>query len=287
MANYTEAPINAKAHTSPNGATHSTMTEPHYDNADAEDDESDVSMDSDSDDDENDPKIHVNTAQLIQSHGGIKSFRTQNVQQDDAGSSKQDLDKSHTGDQDIMDTSGMESYRRPRLVDGHQAFRKDDGHLLLDLSLLPAEIWHHIFTFTPPRTLGRLLQVNKVFNAYLDSSSLVPSPPATNLPISAAKILDPKTIWSVSRKLYRPGMPTPLTGMSELDMFRLACMNSCQFCGKVSASDTHGNDIWHSGPGQEGIHPIWPFSIRACGNCLQAKSIKASYHFSSSRLHSN
>ncbi|XXG99088.1 ARP2/3 actin-organizing complex subunit Sop2 [Hypoxylon texense] len=37
----------------------------------------------------------------------------------------------------------------------------------LDKSLLPAEIWHRIFTFTPPRTLGNLLCVNKLFNAYL------------------------------------------------------------------------------------------------------------------------
>lgn len=276
MANYTEASTSNSIHGLSDGPTSTNMNETRYDNAEGNDDESDVSMDSDSDEDMDDSHIHVNTTQIIPQFKEIGSS-TPGSQYNGDKSANRTLQQSDTEEQDLMDTSGMEDSKRPRLDDGHQVFRKDDGHLFLDRSLLPAEIWHHIFTFIPPRTLGRLLQVNKVFNAYLESSSLVNSPRATYLQISAVKALDPKTIWRESRKLFRPSMPAPLPGMSDLDMWRLACSSSCQFCGKVSTSGALGNDIWHSGPGEQGVHPIWPFSIRACGNCLREKSVKASF----------
>ncbi|KAK8049109.1 hypothetical protein PG994_010839 [Apiospora phragmitis] len=39
-----------------------------------------------------------------------------------------------------------------------------------DRSLLPAEIWQHIFTFVPPRELGNLLLTNRAFHSYLNTS---------------------------------------------------------------------------------------------------------------------
>lgn len=148
-----------------------------------------------------------------------------------------------------------------------------DGHLRQDRSLLPAEIWHHIFTFTPPRALGILLRVNKSFNTYLDPSSSDKS--IIPLSRSAAQILKPDAIWQASRRLFRGGMPSPLTGKSELDMWKLACYASCQFCGRTrQPSNVFPLDEWHPGPGENCVLPIWPFAVRSCGPCLQQRSIK-------------
>jgi len=148
-----------------------------------------------------------------------------------------------------------------------------EGHLRQDKSLLPAEIWHHIFTFSPPRVLGLLLRVNKSFNAYLDPSSS--GNPILPLSRSVAQILNPDAIWRASRRLFRPGMPSPLIGKSELDMWKLACSSSCQFCGKNrQPGPMFPLDQWHPGPGENGIVPIWSFGIRTCGLCLQEQTSK-------------
>lgn len=139
-------------------------------------------------------------------------------------------------------------------------------------SLLPAEIWHHIFTFIPPRTLGLLLRVNRSFNAYLDPSSSDDS--MTPLSQSAVPILKPDHIWRASRRLFRPGMPGPLQGKSELDMWKLACAISCRFCGKKQSNQTVWSDKWHPGPGESGVVPIWPLGVPACGPCIQSRSLK-------------
>lgn len=146
-----------------------------------------------------------------------------------------------------------------------------------DKSLLPAEIWHHVFTFCPPRVLGILLRVNQAFNAYLDPSSSDPS--VNPLPRSALKLLSADTIWAASRRLFPlPGMqtmPAPLLGKSELQMWKMVCGSLCQFCfkkGKVAASV----DKWHPGPGENGVSPILSLGIRSCGACLQQNSTKVS-----------
>ncbi|KAF5531187.1 hypothetical protein FMEXI_13116 [Fusarium mexicanum] len=48
---------------------------------------------------------------------------------------------------------------------------------------LPGQIWQHIFTFVPPRDLGRLLAVNKLFHAFLSPIS-THSPSQKTLPSS-------------------------------------------------------------------------------------------------------
>lgn len=154
------------------------------------------------------------------------------------------------------------------------------GNLKEDRSLLPAEIWHNIFIFTPPRMLGSLLQVNKIFNFYLDPSSTVNKPTIEPLSTSVAKFLDPDSIWQASRALFRPGMPTPLAGFSELDMWKLVCQKSCQFCHTTSAHEAfHPRDQWHSGPGEKGVRIIWSFAIRSCASCLVKNCMKVSISF--------
>ncbi|KAI1373601.1 hypothetical protein F4677DRAFT_211621 [Hypoxylon crocopeplum] len=142
--------------------------------------------------------------------------------------------------------------------------------LLSDIPLLPAEIWHHIFTFTPPGTLGNLLRTNKLFNAYLDPSSRYqckypPSPSRTSL-----SLLKPDTIWQLSRRRFWHRMPAPLQHNTELDMWRLACGIKCQFCGKA-------NPVSPTSPGDQrrhAAHPVWAFALRSCGPCLVKNTIK-------------
>jgi hypothetical protein len=173
--------------------------------------------------------------------------------------------------------SQKENWKRLKPDDEIQSLRTSHGSLRLDKSLLPAEIWHHIFTFIRPRSLGLLLRVNKCFNAYLDASSPFTAS-HTPLSKSASKILRPDAIWKASRVLFRPGMPGfmpgPLAKKSELDMWRLACSSTCQFCGKKQQPNSHPTDQWHPGPGENGNAPVWSFGVRTCGPCLQKNSAK-------------
>jgi hypothetical protein len=158
--------------------------------------------------------------------------------------------------------------------------RTPEGRLPSDRSLLPAEIWHHIFTFMPPRALGRLLRLNKTFRAYLDPTLPSNSSNVASLSRSIVPLREPEVIWLNSRKLFRPWMPSPLEGMSELGMWKLACNFTCDFCGKrqipISSMST---DQWHSGPGESGVRSIWAFAIRACAHCLQQRTVKVVIYF--------
>ncbi|OAL28211.1 hypothetical protein AYO20_09539 [Fonsecaea nubica] len=64
--------------------------------------------------------------------------------------------------------------------------------------------------------------------------------------------------------------------MTELEVWRLVRGRTCQFCGKKT---THNqplsvSELWDSGPGLDGVRPIWPFRVRTCGRCLQPRLIK-------------
>ncbi|OBT61325.1 hypothetical protein VE03_09541 [Pseudogymnoascus sp. 23342-1-I1] len=155
------------------------------------------------------------------------------------------------------------------------SIRTPEGRLPSDRSLLPAEIWQHIFTFTSPRTLGRLLRVNKIFRAYLDPQSPASTFVIASLSRSVVPLRQPEVIWQASRRLFRPWMPNPLDEMSELGMWKLSCNFVCDFCDKRQNSvSSVSPDQWHSGPGEAGVRPIWAFAIRACGPCLQLRTIK-------------
>ena len=237
-----------------------------------DDSASDISMSADSDDDESEivscstiqvnPIVHVSdeSRPLAVQDAALEPTKKRKLPEDTESASN-----------DPLEIGGPQEVRkRLKPDDDHWT---QDGHLPQDRSLLPAEIWHHIFTFSPSRALGNLLQVNKTFHDYLNPSSTDPS--IVPLSRSVAQILKPDVIWQASRRLFRPGMPTPLSGHSELGMWRLACCSSCQFCGKVRpGSSVPPADPWHSGPGENGVVPIWSWGIRTCGSCLQQQSIK-------------
>ncbi|KAL7942376.1 hypothetical protein V8C42DRAFT_154782 [Trichoderma barbatum] len=149
-------------------------------------------------------------------------------------------------------------------------------HLRRDVSQqLPAEVWHHIFSFLTPDTLGRLLSVNRLFHKFLDPAS----PFSASLPVfhmypALLPTLSPDAIWRASRRLHWPNMPAPLKGRSELNMWRFACSRSCQLCGQLDKAYATENSSRCCGPGNTTVAPIFPFFINTCGNCLVEKSVK-------------
>jgi hypothetical protein len=145
----------------------------------------------------------------------------------------------------------------------------------LDKSLLPREIWHHVFTFCPPKSLGNLLAVNKLFNLYLDPASPVRRNVAPSATPGALSPMAPNAIWQASRRLFWPQMPAPLRSKTELEMWRLACSPRCEECGRLHArGQTSSFDPHHPGPGTEGVAVIWAFGRRMCAACLLKTSDK-------------
>lgn len=139
---------------------------------------------------------------------------------------------------------------------------------------LPAEIWHQILTYCTPKVLGRLLRLNKEFNAWLSAS--VPSTPH-GLSTSSSRLMSMEEIWRASRNRFFKGAPGPLLGTTELQMWQLACGKSCQRCGRSDLRMiSQPTDPWHAGPGVDGISPIWQFHARSCGSCLHQDTIKVS-----------
>ena len=134
--------------------------------------------------------------------------------------------------------------------------------------LLP-EIWCHIFTFAEPRTLGRLLQVNKLFNSLLNPLSSKEPQPLMSRSTSAVKPLNPDAIWKASRRRFCGNMPAPLQGRSELDMWRLLLSRRCQLCPNTGPG---------SPPDPDGSMIVWSFGIRCCASCLGEGSMKVRAH---------
>ncbi len=137
-------------------------------------------------------------------------------------------------------------------------------------SQLPLEIWQHIFTFVPPVSLGRLLRVNKALNTALTGGSSQ-SPVADVQCSGVLKQEEAEAIWLASRKRFCPGLPRPLRGLKELDMWQLIRGRKCQFCQKIDSSRRPSNatDPWEAGPGENGVRVIWACAVRCCGPCLQ------------------
>ncbi|KAI9838695.1 MAG: hypothetical protein M1819_005009 [Sarea resinae] len=143
-------------------------------------------------------------------------------------------------------------------------------------NLLP-EIWQHVFTFLSPRSLGRMLRVNRAFNAYL-SESVRDGKDVASQPSGRLQQLETEVIWSASRKRFCPSMPRPLHDFSELAMWKLVLGNKCQFCERLEGPSSDGKQttIWEAGPGETGVRIIWPFGIRSCGPCLRDNCEKVS-----------
>jgi hypothetical protein len=140
---------------------------------------------------------------------------------------------------------------------------------------LPPEVWHRVLTFCPPKSLGNLLAVNRLFNLSLDPAS----PSRRGAHPSAARgalgPMEPNAIWQASRRLFWPQMPAPIRSKTELDMWRLACSPRCQDCGRLPAPDLASSpDPRRPGPGPDGVAAIWAFGSRMCATCLLKKSDK-------------
>lgn len=254
---------------------------------DNDDSDSDISMSADSDDEEGEERdsalVQVNEASAVPAPEAPEAPASPVLENlDTLGeiSKKRKFSISEDSANGLDKIPRFDVRKRLKPDPALQQYWTEEGRLQEDRSLLPAEIWHHIFTFCPPRVLGILLQVNRSFNAYLDpSSSRFSFEP---LSVSATQIMTPVSIWRASRSLYNlPNMPSPLLGKSELDMWKLACGSKCQFCGKKRQTNFISVDQWHPGPGEKSVIPIWSFDIRACGPCLQKESIKVgtSYRF--------
>ncbi|KAL8419407.1 hypothetical protein RB594_002582 [Gaeumannomyces avenae] len=186
-------------------------------------------------------------------------------------------DTSTAGTQKGEAGAGLQQAKKVKLNGDEGAVVSADGsHVPRDRSLLPAEIWHCVFTFCPPKSLGNLMSVNKSFHSYLDPS-LGPSSAPERQPACSggAAILKPNAIWQASRRLYWPCMPTPLKSKTELDMWKLACSISCQDCGKPgNPANVVSGEACANGPGMDGVAIVWSFSACLCGPCLLSKSVK-------------
>ncbi|MCJ1246265.1 hypothetical protein MMC30_003471 [Trapelia coarctata] len=150
---------------------------------------------------------------------------------------------------------------------------------------LPIEIWQNIFCFVPPVFLGRLLRVNRTFNSLLTPNVSVESSnqgPSTG----AAVYQNPLAIWAASRRRFCPGLPKPLHGLNDLEIWRLLRGSDCQLCGdkRVLLTASNAPNQYESGPGKTGVRVIWPFGVRSCGPCLVANSEKELTLFLSSNF---
>ncbi|KAK1658584.1 hypothetical protein BDP55DRAFT_637690 [Colletotrichum godetiae] len=162
--------------------------------------------------------------------------------------------------------------KRPKL----EATRSRSPNLPWDRASLPSGIWHQVFTFLPPRSLGALLRVNKLFNVYLDSQSSFSNTALHPEHASLFKPIKPDTVWQLSRRLHYPRMPSPLGNRTELDMWRLCCTTTCQYCGvtKPCEQRQENADPWRSGPGVHGLATVFAFGVTCCGSCLLKHSVK-------------
>ena len=142
-------------------------------------------------------------------------------------------------------------------------------------STLLAAVWQRIFCFVPPVSLGRILIVNRAFNTYLTPGRTEEDP--LPLPDSIIQPLQADTIWLFSRRRFCSGVPRPIQGLTELDMWKLLKGKNCQICKNVRDDATpmvDPQDPWESGPGNTGVRVVWPFGLRCCGRCLQENSQK-------------
>lgn len=189
----------------------------------------------------------------------------------------EDLPRKRKSPDDVSDNddgrNALESVKKVKLADSMEE-HQGDGNSSSDRSRLPAEVWQYIFTFCPPRTLGRLLRVSRLFNLCLDPSSTVEGEQPASLPRTAVAALKPNSIWQFSRRRFWPSMPSPIQDKTELYMWQLSCSSSCQHCGSSMSQQEDLIDPWQSGPGKDGVAIIWPFATRSCGLCLLSKSTK-------------
>ncbi|KAK0956256.1 hypothetical protein LTR91_022453 [Friedmanniomyces endolithicus] len=135
---------------------------------------------------------------------------------------------------------------------------------------LPTELWQRIFLRLSPATLSRCLRVSKTFQTYLTQTK---ARPAAKKDQKKVRILDSSVIWTEARKNHFMNMPRPLSDHTEWSMLQLIGGSTCQFCRRppVPAPAT---SPFNSGPGPDGVRIIWPFGVRACGQCWERNTLK-------------
>lgn len=174
------------------------------------------------------------------------------------------------------DANNLDTVKKVKLAQSKGQTQSGDNRSIDRSRTIPSQIWCHIFTFCPPRTLGKLLQVNRLFNLYLDSSSSIQRERPDSLSGGVLSVLEPNSIWQASRRRFWPGMPSPLQDKTELYMWQLCGSSTCQYCGLRPGvrQQTDPPEPWQSGPGKTGVTIIWAFAIRSCGACLLSKTTK-------------
>lgn len=242
---------------------------------DGNDSPSDVSMEAQSED-EDDAIIPTPHTQTVLADAAVSTTSQSVPNSHPAGSASKKRKSPEDSSQPETSSTTLDSVKKLRLEESKEDSQGDRGSAsVVDRSTLPAEIWHHIFTFCPPRILGRLLSVNRLFNVYLDSSSKIRCDRPQSTSRSAVSPLQPTAIWQASRRRFWPSMPSPLQEKTELDMWQLSVSTTCQHCRKQGT--VHPKDSpepWQSGPGRDGVAIVWAFATRSCGTCLLTKSIK-------------
>ena len=158
---------------------------------------------------------------------------------------------------------------------GHECQSDSSQDAFHGKRFLSAEIWQHIFCFIPPVFLGRLLRVNHNFHDLLTPKETSEGSNVSNTD-KVLRNLDAESIWAASRKRFCPGLPKPLRGVNELEMWRLLRGNDCQICGtKMTLLTSHeAENPLECGPGKIGVRVIWPFRVRCCGTCMRNSSEK-------------
>ncbi|KAI9884478.1 MAG: hypothetical protein M1823_003726 [Watsoniomyces obsoletus] len=152
---------------------------------------------------------------------------------------------------------------------GIRPTRTSKRRLPSELAYMPNNILGRIFGYCSPPTLARVARVNKLFHTYL----LVPQrQQLESLPTGAnqSDTLDPEPVWAASRQLHHPDMPGPISGWSEVAMWKLLTSDLCQFCSRTPTLIPNG-ELEYPGAfelGETGIAVFWAFGFRSCLACF-------------------
>ena len=140
-------------------------------------------------------------------------------------------------------------------------------------TILPPEILQHVFSFVDPYSLARLMAVCQAFSVLIDPSKTLP---ASRTAFQRVGLRDQNDLWALSRRAFAQYAPRPMKSMNELRTWQLVRGHSCHFCGKKPASKITSLSTvpWNQGPGSDGVRSIWPFQMRSCGPCLEARLVK-------------
>lgn len=267
---YAEAVEVTTAHATPGPAACADDFVPLDDSDSSDDSGSDVPMTAETDDEEDaDASAPTQTAHVNQAAAASNNTVDLRGELTRKRKSWDDAPNNSSG-QGALEPAKKVKLADPESKEQHQG----DDSSLTDRSKLAGEVWQHIFTFCPPKTLGRLLEVNRLFNVYLDPSSQVQCERPHALSKTAVPFLYPNHIWQASRRRFWPGMASPLQDKTELYMWQLSCSSTCQHCGLTMPLQTDPSDAWQAGPGKDGIAIVWPFATRCCGSCLLTHSTK-------------